>query len=179
MIYVALFRGINVGGKNLLPMKDLVRLLQDLGCVNVRTYIQSGNAVFESTGKRLQALKKTIAQAINRQSGFDPEVLLLTVGELQAAANGNPFDSNVPKALHLFFMTNGSQFPETTNWGPFRTEGEQFTIHQNVLYLYTPNGVGQSKLAAKIGTATKSMATARNWNTIVKLIELAQPAAQG
>ncbi|MRR52842.1 MAG: DUF1697 domain-containing protein, partial [Rhodocyclaceae bacterium] len=88
---IALFRGINVGGNASLPMKELVGILQDLGCQNVRTYIQSGNAVFDSAAGDPAALVSRIAAAIQQRRGFAPHVLLLRLAQLEQAMAQNPF----------------------------------------------------------------------------------------
>src|SRR4029453_16438941 len=89
--YIALFRGINVGGKNSLPMKELVSLLEDLGCRSVKTYIQSGNAVFKSKEKDAARLSNKIRVEIKKRRGFEPYVLLLGLEEMEKAIAGNPF----------------------------------------------------------------------------------------
>lgn len=103
--YIALFRGINVGGKNSLPMKELVSLLEDLGCRNVKTYIQSGNAVFESKEKDASRLSNKIRVEIKKRRGFEPYVLLLGLEEMDKAIAGNPFPEteSEPKYLHIGF----------------------------------------------------------------------------
>ena len=83
--YIALFRGINVGGTNVLPMKDLVTLLENIGSLNVRTYIQSGNAVFQNEEEKASLLSSKIRAAIEESHGFEPQVLLLTPEEMVRA----------------------------------------------------------------------------------------------
>src|SRR5436309_16019294 len=102
-VYIALFRGINVGGKNALPMKELVALLEDLECRNVKTYIQSGNAVFESNVSDASRLSNTIGIEIQKRRGFKPWVFLLGCEEIEQAITNNPFPeaANEPKAFHV------------------------------------------------------------------------------
>ena len=89
--YIALFRGINVGGNNVLPMKDLVTLLQNIGSQNVKTYIQSGNAVFQNKEENASLLSNRIRAAIKQSYGFEPRVLLLKPEEVERAVASNPF----------------------------------------------------------------------------------------
>src|SRR5438067_9731179 len=100
--YIALFRGINVGGKNTLPMKELAVILEDLGARKVKTYIQSGNAVFVCEDKAASQLADQIRAKIKKRRGFDPHVLLLRLEDFEKAVRQNPFpeaESN-PAALH-------------------------------------------------------------------------------
>jgi len=89
--WIALFRGINVGGNHILPMAELREALASLGLREVRTYIQSGNVVFASPAKSAAALGDSIADCIEQQKGFRPRVLVLTPAELSAAADANPY----------------------------------------------------------------------------------------
>jgi uncharacterized protein (DUF1697 family) len=90
-IYILFLRGINVGGKNPLPMKEVVAVLEGLGSQKVNTYIQSGNAVFESTNKDASRLSKMISAEIKKRRGFEPHVLLLKLKDLERAITENPF----------------------------------------------------------------------------------------
>ena len=93
--WIALFRGINVGGNNILPMADLKRYLESLDLTNIRTYIQSGNVVFDSTASDLSSLSETIARQIEEQQGFIPQILLLSLKDLLKAIESNPFSTAV------------------------------------------------------------------------------------
>ena len=105
-IWIALFREINVGGNNVLPMKELISHFEALKLKNVRTYIQSGNVVFDTEAKNVRSLAKEITKRIEREHGFGPQVLLLSREDLQNAINANPFPHAVsdPKSLHFFFL---------------------------------------------------------------------------
>lgn len=112
--YAALFRGINVGGNNVLPMKDLVTILEDIGSQNVKTYIQSGNAVFQSKETDTSRLSKRISAAIEKSYGFEPRVLLLTLDEAEKAVAPNPFPEAgpEPKTLHVHFLASVPENPD-------------------------------------------------------------------
>lgn len=171
--YVALFRGINVGGKNSLPMQDLRDILSSLGCEDVRTYIQSGNAAFASKRKPGE-LAGGIKAAIDKRFGFEPEVLLLTSERLQAIAGENPFTDaeSEPKFLHVLFLAEAADEADLDALNDVRAPSERFLLTDKALYLHAPDGIGRSKFAAKAERCLGVAATGRNWNTVSKLIEL-------
>lgn len=174
--YVALLRGINVGGRGSLPMKELVGLLEELGCQNVRTYIQSGNVVLESSEKA-PALVQRIKAAIKKQRSFEPEVLLLTAKELEEAIEKNPFPQakDEPKAVHFGFLAAKPVKPNLEKLESLKRETEEFHLIGQVFYLYAPEGVGRSKLAAASEKALGVALTDRNWNTVCKLQAMLKP----
>ena len=177
MTYVALLRGINVGGKHKLPMRDLKALLEQCGCVDVRTYIQSGNVILTSTNRDRAALEKQITAAISKRHGFAPRVHLLTCAELEKAAAANPFpqaDGN-PTSLHLFFLDAPPKNPDLESLAALKTGSEAFALKEQVFYLYAPEGIGGSKLAERacrfLGVES---ATARNWRTVTTLLDMSR-----
>jgi len=171
--YVALFRGINVGGKHSLPMQELRDILALLGCENIQTYIQSGNAVF-STAMDSALLSAHIQDAIDERFGFAPQVLLLTVERFKeiAAANLFPEGEETPKFLHVWFLTDAPVEPDLDALNGLKAPSEQFLLSNGALYLHAPDGVGRSRLAEKIDRYLGVATTARNWRTITKLLEL-------
>jgi uncharacterized protein (DUF1697 family) len=170
--YVALFRGINVGGNNILPMKELVTLLKGLGCTDVKTYIQSGNAVFSSAEEDKDKLAEAISAAIKESHGFQPKVLLLTAPELKEALVGSPFQTPEGKALHFYFLASTPEEANLAAMEDLKTNDEAFQLGDSVFYLYAPNGIGRSKLAEKVERLLGVPATARNLNTVNKLITM-------
>ena len=175
-IHIALFRGINVGGNSILPMTELVAILQDLGCREVKTYIQSGNAVFVHPTSDQAQLARQISLEIKSRRGFEPRVLLLTRDELENAIAANPFpeaEAN-PAMLHLGFLSTVPQTPNLPALEKLRTPNEQTRLIDKVFYLYAPDGIGRSKLAAAEERALGVPLTDRNWNTVVKLAEMAR-----
>jgi uncharacterized protein (DUF1697 family) len=172
--YVALFRGINVGGKNILPMKDLVRILESIGCEKVKTYIQSGNAVFRTGKIRKKELEEKISSKILETHGFRPKVLLLEVKELADAIENNPFNNIEGKALHFFFLESTPVKPDLEKLHNIKSNKEKFKLDKNIFYLYAPDGIGRSKLAAKIEKSLGVPVTARNWNTVGKIIAMVE-----
>jgi uncharacterized protein (DUF1697 family) len=177
MTYIALLRGINVGGKHKLPMSDLKLLLEQNGCVDVRTYIQSGNVILSSAVKDPAVLEKQITAAISKRHGFAPRVLLLTWAELEKAAAANPFPQAAenPKSLHLVFLDAPPKNPDLKSLESLRTGNEAFALKGKVFYLYTPDGFGQSKLAERAGRLLGvESGTARNWRTVTTLLEMSK-----
>ena len=172
--YVALFRGINVGGSNLIPMKQLKQLLEENGCVDVRTYVQSGNVIFRSGVSDPVRLGKRLAAAVSKSHGFEPSVMVLTRGEVERAAAGNPFleaDQN-PQTVHLFFLGERPTKPDLTSLEALKTKTERFHLQDRVFYLHTPDGFGASKLAQRAERLLGVAATARNWRTVTTLLEM-------
>ena len=174
--YIALFRGINVGGRHILPMKELVALLEDLGCRNVKTYIQSGNAVFESKVNNTSQLSKKIIAEIKKSRGFEPHVLLLRLEEMEKAITNNPFSEGEKdsKALHVGFLTSTPKTPDLEALEGLKANREQFKLMDNIFYLYAPEGIGRSKLAASTEKLLGVPLTDRNWGTVRKIMEMAK-----
>jgi len=168
--FVALLRGINVGGHHLLPMKTLKQLLEKLGCHEVQTYIQSGNVVFDSL-REGSSLSKQIAAAIKDECGFEPRVLVLEKPEFEQAARDNPFpvDESEAKTLHLGFLDAIPANPDLDGLKALASPNERFRLVGKVFYLHAPDGIGRSKLAAKGEKLIGIPMTDRNWNTVAKI----------
>lgn len=173
--WIALLRGINVGGNNILPMKDLRDLLAEFGYEDAATYIQSGNCVFRSVETDAPVIADNIGSAIEGGFGFRPHVFMLTPGTLNAALEANPFPQGVndPKSVHLFFLAK-SVNADLDALAKFSKENEAFSLTDEVFYLYAPDGIARSKLAENIGKFVPVPMTARNLRTSIKLAELAQ-----
>lgn len=166
--WIALLRGINVGGKHILPMKELIALMETNGFSNVKTYIQSGNVVFQHEREG----GDQIAELIEGKFGFKPSVFVLREDELKAAAANSPFQTDIGKTLHFFFC---DRVPEIDYdfLDSLKTESEAYQLVDKVFYLYAPDGIGRSKLAEKMPRAFKGTTmTARNLNTINKLLTM-------
>ncbi|HWW83219.1 MAG TPA: DUF1697 domain-containing protein [Vicinamibacterales bacterium] len=172
--YVALIRGINVGGNRRLPMAVLTDLLEDLGCVDVRTYIQSGNVVFRSATSDRSSLARQLTVVVSKTHGFEPHVLLLTPKELEHAAADNPYSEAAknPQALHLFFLDEPPKTPDTAAMEKLKTKTERYQLEGKIFYFYTPDGFGRSKLGAAAERLLGVPATARNWRTVTTLVEM-------
>jgi uncharacterized protein (DUF1697 family) len=172
--WIALLRGIG-GGIRSLEMKQLVRALEGIGLKDVRTYIATGNVVFTSA-KTAAQLSKAIEQCIHKTFGFEPKTVVLTPKALVKAAAGNPYpqaDAN-HKSLHLFFLAAPAKAARLDDMKALKKPSEKFVLDGKVFYLYAPDGFGPSKLGARVEKLLGVPATARNWRTVGKLIEMSR-----
>jgi uncharacterized protein (DUF1697 family) len=174
-LWIGLFRGVNVLGANPLPMKELAKLLEAKGFGEVKTYIASGNILFRSALKQ-KAIEKRIEDAVETRFGFRPPLFLVTLQHLEKLLAANPYRDHAAqgKAQHFFFLKTPARSADLGILEAVKVDGEEFTLTDEVLYLYTPAGFGTSKLAAKIGRAVKADMTARNLNTVATLRDLAK-----
>ena len=171
--WVALLRGINVGGKNILPMKDLRSLMEAQGFSDVKTYIQSGNIVFRSDTGDAVTLSQQIEDAIEQGFGFRPPVLLLRLDALKAAVEANPYPEGDPKTVQFCFLFQPAPGTDLAALKALSTPSEDFVLTDAVFYLHAPDGIGRSKLVAKMGKYIPAEMTVRNLRTVQKLLELA------
>ena len=174
--YIALLRGINVGGQKLLPMSELTSMLENIGLRNVETYVQSGNVVFQSEETNVSLLADTIRAAIKQSRSFEPQVLLLEPREIEKAVRENPFPEaeSEPKTLHLFFLSSEPRSPDLDALESIKSSRERFTLKDGVFYLHAPDGIGRSRLAANAEKLLGVPMTGRNWRTVRKIMEMAQ-----
>lgn len=171
--YLALLRGINVGGKNVISMKALVEILEECGYGDVKTYIQSGNVVFRDSHSKVESFSQEVGNSIKSKYGFEPEIMILSIDDLQKAIQANPFRADQPKYLHLYFLTKIPKQPDFEGLNRIKSESERFDLIGKVFYLYAPDGIGRSKLAAGLEKLVGVKATGRNWNTVTLLLEMA------
>jgi uncharacterized protein (DUF1697 family) len=171
---IAWLRGINVGGNNRLPMRDLVANLQEMGLQNVQTYIQSGNVCFQTERTNLPELAHEMGAVIEKSHGFRPQVMLLRLADLETAVARNPFPEAQAdhKTLHFYFLESVPPTPDLALLAALKIEREQFQLIDKVFYLYAPDGIGRSKLAEKVEKALGVATTARNWRTVSKMLEM-------
>ena len=174
--YIALLRGINVGGTNVLPMKHLVSLLENIGSQNVKTHIQSGNAVFQSEEENASLLSNKIRATIKKSYGFEPQVLLLEPEEIERAVESNPFPEaeSEPKTLHVHFLASMPKNPDLGTLESIKGDSERFALKDRVFYLHAPEGIGRSKLAANTEKLLGVAITGRNWRTVCKVMAMAK-----
>ncbi len=165
---VVLLRGVNVSGANRLPLPQLRELLTGLGLARVETYIQSGNAVFDSdlAGPDLQAL---IGQGIANTFGFTPDVFLLEAAEITAALHENPFTDAAAEKVHVFFLAQTPDSFDEAGLQALAAEGDGWQLNANRFTLHTPAGIGLSKLADKFHKFLPGPMTARNLRTLAAL----------
>jgi len=177
---IALFRGINIGGHHIIPMKDLAALLKDLGLHNVKTYIQSGNAVFKSESQTAALLTKKISAAVARRYKFKPHVFVLGLHEFGQVLRSNPFPDaeSVPNTLHVYFLESAPDKMTVKALQNVKRDNERIYLGKNVLYLHAPDGVGRSKLAKQAERLLGVQVTARNWRTVCRIMELAEQCSR-
>ena len=174
--WIAFFRGINVGGRNILPMRALQALLEELGCTDVRTVIQSGNVVFRHKVRQATEMSQTISQAVLNRFHFAPYVLLMTVDDLKSALASIPFSPTKEdfRTLQLYFLSAKPTAADLAGLKQIKSASENFELIGQVFYLHAPEGIGRSKLAARVEKLLGVSATARNWRTAQKMFELAE-----
>jgi len=174
--HVALLRGINVGGKHVLPMKDLAALFTKAGCGDVVTYIQSGNVVFAAADALAARIPSLVATAIERRFGFASPVVVRSARELAAVIEKNPFlrpGADLDR-LHVAFLADAPSRERAAALDPKRSPGDAFTLRGRDLYLHLPNGVGRTKPTNDyLDRTLATVSTLRNWRTVTKLLELA------
>lgn len=172
--YALLLRGVNVGTKNSLPMADLRAMLEKIGCTDVRTYVQSGNAVFDTELEAAQ-LTAAIEEALARAMGRPIATTLRTHAELNAIVKANPFATIATNSANLC-VTFLSHTPTETEVAPLYAqtfEPELFRVSSKEIYTWHPNGQGRSALATALGKLRlRGTITTRNWNTVVKLMDM-------
>jgi uncharacterized protein (DUF1697 family) len=180
--HVALLRGVNVGGGGKLAMADLRQLLSSLGHSDVRTYIQSGNVVFTPSHSDTAALASELRVAIAAEFGIDPAVIVVTRAELSDVISANPYAGEPnPRYVHAVFLPGKldeaarSQIKQAQEQVRGQGSRDEVALIGRTLYVHTPDGFGTSELA-KILLAKRaspvSGGTARNWNTVTKLLTL-------
>ncbi|WP_367320154.1 DUF1697 domain-containing protein [Streptomyces sp. HUAS ZL42] len=180
-MYAALLRGINVGGSRKVPMAELRTLMTGLGHDAVRTHLQSGQAVFGSDHGDEESLAAGLAQAIEKQFGFPVDVIVRDHAYLKAVAEACPFPAAEleAKQVHVTYFSAPVGAERFAEIDPAAYLPEEFRLGDRALYLYAPDGLGRSKLAEHLSKPRINkglIATTRNWNTVVKLVELTAPA---
>lgn len=180
-IYVALLRGVNVGGKNRVAMPELRRVVESLGHEDVATYVNSGNVVFTSKKRDDDGLGRALQAAIRDQLGVDPSVLVRSAAELAKVVAANPFPAETdPKKLHAVFLPERADGTARDQAQAAQAQAEEQGSHDEVqlvdrvAYLRTTDGLGRSKLAVLLGRRVTKQGTARNWATVTKLLEMCE-----
>lgn len=172
---IALLRGINVGGRNKLPMKELAAMFADAGCADVRTYIQSGNVLFREDLAIGQDVASLISESILNRFGYQVSVLTRTAAELQGVVEGNPFLGAGAEAdkLHVIFLAEAPDDVQVQSLDPDHSPGDQFVVLGREIYLHCPNGFASTKLTnTYFETRLSTTCTTRNWRTVLKLLDM-------
>jgi uncharacterized protein (DUF1697 family) len=173
--HVALLRGINVGGKNMLPMKELAGLFVAAGCGEVVTYILSGNVVFCAGDKVVGGVQKAITKQVELQFGLKVPVVLRTASEMQAAIQGNPFlkAGAAEEMLHVSFLADRPGPDLVAGLDAMRSSPDEFAVVGREIYMKLVTGAAKTKLTnAYFDSKLKTVSTMRNWRTVLKLAEM-------
>jgi uncharacterized protein (DUF1697 family) len=174
MKYIAFLRGINVGGKTIIKMEDLREVFSSLGFANVKSYIQSGNIVFESDETDETKLREKIETAIETNF-FKTPVMIRSFDEIREAIENNPFagEKFEDKLLHLVFLAEKLSDEKAEMLLSNNKDSEKFAVRGREIYCLLRGGVADSLLGKKyIDNKLKVVATARNWRTVNKVLEL-------
>ena len=171
--WIALLRGVNVGGVKL-AMADLRGVIEATGGTDVETYIQSGNAVFVHPARSEAKVKAPLVKELEAVVGRPIRTMVRSAKQMAAVVEANPYEPEQPTHLHVAFFDD--PLP-TTAFAQIDLDAfapETFTVHGREVYLHLPNGMGRSKLAVELNKGGKKapVGTARNWNTVLKLADL-------
>jgi uncharacterized protein (DUF1697 family) len=176
MKYIALLRGINVSGKNLIKMDALKSSLEKLHFKNIKSYIQSGNIFFESEGKAVSELSNEIRQLILNDFSFEVPVVVIESSEFEEIVTSNPFanqENRDEKFMHLTFLNEQIDVTKTSLINEKLGENEELVFGKRLVYLYLPSGYGNTKLSNTfIENKLKNVATTRNWRTCNELLKM-------
>jgi uncharacterized protein (DUF1697 family) len=173
--YVALLRAINLGAVNKIAMPALRTMFEDLGHQNVRSYVQSGNVVFDAPRSTPKKLVGEIEEGVAATFGHDISVIIRSGPELERVATGNPFAAKgvAPLSLHVVFLAKTPRSSHVEALDPDKWLPDKFEVRGSEIYLMLPNGMGRSKMSISyFEKAFGIRGTARNWNTVNKLREL-------
>jgi uncharacterized protein (DUF1697 family) len=173
--FVALLRGINVGGKNILPMKALALMFEEAGCADVQTLIQSGNVVFAASPSAAKKATAAVASAIVERFGFRAPMTLRSAPDLAKIAADNPFlrAKADPDKLHVAFLAAFPKPARIALLDPKRSPGDDLIVQRSEIYLHLPNGAGRTRLTNDYFDRTlETTSTVRNWRTVLKLVDL-------
>jgi uncharacterized protein (DUF1697 family) len=177
-VMICMLRGVNLAGKRKIKMEALRALFESLGLGDVKTLLQSGNVVFRTERGDLVALTKKIESAIEQKFGFRSDVILRTSSELRDAIAKNPFAKRAgidASRLLVSFLVSEPEAEARGNVMRIKAEPEELRIDGREVYIYFPNGMARPKLSmALVERTLKTSWTGRNWNTVRKLLEMAE-----
>ncbi len=169
--FVALLRGINVGGKNILPMAELAKVFAGCGCSDVETYIQSGNVVFRASQPQ-GVLSQRLSAAIHDRLGLNVPVVIRSREDFLDVAQEHPFERKASelKMLHVLFVADSPTAEQVASLDPERSPGDEFTVIGDQVFVFLGSGAAKSKLSnAYFDSRLGSVGTMRNWRTVGKI----------
>ena len=172
--YAALLRGVNVGGKNKLPIADLRDIFTAAACAAVQTYIQSRNVVFEAVPDLAGRVPEIVTRTIRQRFGYEIPVVVRSSDELRQVAASSPFDtSGDPRFLHVAFLEDTPSAEAVSRLDPERSPPDAFAVRGRNVHLHYPNGVARSKLTNDyLASQLQTTSTMRNWRTVLTLLEM-------
>ncbi len=177
-VFISMLRGVNVGGHHKVKMDELRTLYESLGLSDVQTYVQSGNVLFATQQREFDRLAVEIEKAIEQRCGFHADVILLNVSELRDVVRRNPFATRqdiAPNKLLVTFLSRDPGQEARDKVLAMKIGPEELSFGAHEYYVHFPNGAGNSKLpTAAIERALKTPGTARNWNSVTRMLELAE-----
>lgn len=174
MKYVAFLRGINVGGKNKIKMETLREVCSAIGFENVKTYINSGNIIFETSKTDDKKLAEKIEKAIEKEFGLNIKTIVRSIGEIENIVENNPFDGQFEndKDLHVFFLDEEMPTEKAELLLSNNNENEMYFVRNREIFCLLKISVLDSLMGKDyIGKKLKVSATARNWRTVNKVLE--------
>jgi uncharacterized protein (DUF1697 family) len=182
-VVISMLRGVNLGSHNRIKMDALRSLYESLKLESPQTYVQSGNVLFRTKEKNMPQLAKKIQDSIERKFGFRPEVIARTTEELRNAIAANPFSKRrdiEPGKLLVTFLASEPAPGMESALDAFKAYPEELCLKGRELYIYFPNGAGKSKVPwSSVEKWLKVTGTARNWNTVTKMLEMAEKMESG
>jgi uncharacterized protein (DUF1697 family) len=173
-VQLALLRAINVGGKNIVPMRDLTVIFQAAGCLNVRTFIQSGNVIFTPGPKTPAHLPAVVSTKISEQFGLRVPVILRTAKQLRETISHNPLPGE-EEALSVMFLADLPEPAKVAALDANRSRPDRFFVRGREIYLHLPNGARSKLTNAWFDAQLSTVSTVRNWRTVNKLLSLMEP----
>ena len=171
-----MLRGINVGGQKIIKMENLRASFETLGFQHVRSYVQSGNVVFEASKASTTSLSKKVGEKILSDYGFSVPLILRTSSEMTRITRDNPFlkEREIDRSkLHVTFLSESPTSPALVKLDSLDGDADEFRVRDREIYLYCPNGYGRTKLSNAVFEKLLSVkATTRNWKTVNTLGEI-------
>lgn len=174
---IALLRAVNLGGYNMIKMDALRALCESLGHCDVQTYVQSGNIVFRTKERDAAKVARKIEDVIEKKHGFRPDVIVRSTAQMCEVVAKNPFSGRKgiePAKLAVTFLAKEPASEVQDAVRKIKPDVEELFLIGRELYIYFPDGQGRSKLVPVLARVLKNSGTARNWNTVMKLLEMAQ-----
>lgn len=177
-VLISMLRGVNVGPHNRIKMDELRAVYKRLGFDDPRTYVQSGNVIFSTKDKDIKQIALKIQDGIEKKFKFRPEVIVRSADDLRRAIAVSPFadrPSLEPSKILVTFLSGPPAREAHTVFEKFRDYREEIHLRGAELYIYFPNGAGKSKLPwSSVEKLLKVTGTARNWNSVTKMLAMAE-----